>query len=896
MNMIDQARGWLARSLYRGLTRKGVAGPIIPEWVQHNFLEPTWRSIIREGYKANSAFFSCVSVWAFAFPEPRLKVYDESGASPKLIERHPLYTLLNRPADYLSQGELWQIAITYALVGGKAFLWKRRTVGGEVRQLIPYHAGQIQAQGKSDPWPTHYTYTNSEGRIKELGPEEVIYLRWMIDPDRPWDGMAPAVAAARDVDADTEAARYMYTLLKNDAIPRVALTLPPGVTLDDDQWARQQNQWQDRYGEGKRGMAAILEGGMDVKTLSLQMDQLAFDGLRRIPETRMCAACRVPAILAGVAAGLERCLPADARVWTTTGPKNMGDVRVGDTVWSFVDGGLQARRVTAWGPTGVRKLYRIKAGCRTLRATDNHPILVRVPGTRAGVDNGGRHASYAWKRVDELQVGDYVVAVKSLPDQGGDTLPDGTEATPEMLQFLGAIIGDGTVRDGYVAMAMPPDDRCGDTYRRLASSLFTKYRSGGQRPWKRAQDGNTPKMIEMHDAGMSYKAIGRAFALNDASVRDRILNAQNPKPVVTAPVSLIEGPRSFQFRCKADSKRLVGFGFGKRAATKRIPGWVYALRRDLRLAFLAGLVDTDGSVDKRGVLTFCFCNEDLTRDIRDLCMSVGLQCSDLSHRVIMPDALPNKGTKDEYHAWAFVVAAAASVAEIPFADPLYRERVESSSCQHKSRGWDADRAGLDETLGFYRIRSIEPAGEEMTYDLEVAGAESFVAESIVVHNSTFSNTAEARLMFTQDSLVPMWRYFAAEMTSGLRQDGLLGDNEALEFDTSQVNALAEAQAGKMDAFTNAVRARWVAPNEARAVIGLPPIEGGDVLQPEPQPMIQLPQAPGKRLLLSPGAVKAAGDIHTWYGFTDADLDEAEETFDEALPDVAGLLSAEVEDE
>lgn len=468
MNMIDQARGWLARSLYRGLTRKGVAGPIIPEWVQHNFLEPTWRSIIREGYKANSAFFSCVSVWAFAFPEPRLKVYDESGASPKLIERHPLYTLLNRPADYLSQGELWQIAITYALVGGKAFLWKRRTVGGEVRQLIPYHAGQIQAQGKSDPWPTHYTYTNSEGRIKELGPEEVIYLRWMIDPDRPWDGMAPAVAAARDVDADTEAARYMYTLLKNDAIPRVALTLPPGVTLDDDQWARQQSQWQDRYGEGKRGMAAILEGGMDVKTLSLQMDQLAFDGLRRIPETRMCAACRVPAILAGVAAGLDR--------------------------------------------------------------------------------------------------------------------------------------------------------------------------------------------------------------------------------------------------------------------------------------------------------------------------------------------------------------------------------------------------------------------------------------------STFSNVAESRLMFTQDALVPMWRYFAAEMTSGLRQDGLLGDNEALEFDTSQVNALAEAQAGKMDAFTNAVRARWVAPNEARAVIGLPPIEGGDVLQPEPQPMIQLPQAPGKRLLLSPGAVKAAGDIHTWYGFTDADLDEAEETFDEALPDVAGLLSAEVEDE
>lgn len=47
---------------------------------------------------------------------------------------------------------------------------------------------------------------------------------------------------------------------------------------------------------------------------------------------------------------------------------------------------------------------------------------------------------------------------------------------------------------------------------------------------------------------------------------------------------------------------------GPGAKAKRVPGWVFGLHRELRLAFLAGLVDTDGSIDRRGTLKIQLAN------------------------------------------------------------------------------------------------------------------------------------------------------------------------------------------------------------------------------------------------------------------------------------------------
>jgi hypothetical protein len=427
-----------------------------------------------------------------------------------------------------------------------------------------------------------------------------------------------------------------------------------------------------------------------------------------------------------------------------------------------------------------------------VRATGNHPFMVRVPGNSAG-GNATRHPTYEWRHVEHLRPGDCVIQAMAYPDQGGDRTPDGQEATPELLQFLGAILGDGTVSPGVgVRMAMPPNDRCVKEYREFAAALFTKL----------------------------AKNAGGSAARHEVLPR--------------APVVLQQRGRDFGFSSAQASRMLAAWGFGGRAHTKRVPAWVYGLRRDLRMALLAGIVDTDGSVDKRGVLAIGFCNRALTEDVRDLATGCGLACSSVLHSTYAADVLPQPGRRERYDAWRFVISSARDVAAIPFVDPLYRERVNANPQRHRPRGKDAAKAGLSPDLGFFLVKSITPVGVQTVYDLTVEDGHSFFCEHVLVSN-TYSNFGEAREMFTEQNILPLYVADAAVINRYLKPDFTSDRRLAVQFDLTQLRALQEDMDKQYARLTAAVAARWVAPNEARAQVGLPPIDGGDAIQPAAAP-------------------------------------------------------------
>jgi len=531
-------------------------------------------------------------------------------------------------------------------------------------------------------------------------------------------------------------------------------------------------------------------------------------------------------MLVGVKVGLEHstyCLPADTRVWTNMGSKSITEIRPGDKIWSYENDQLQVKNVLCAKQTGHKALYEVRTKNRILRATGNHPVLCRVPGLMGGGPNSERHAGLTWKRVDQLSVSDHIVQIKALPDQEGNKLPDGSLANTDLLQFLGAIIGDGTVSPGIgVRMAFPPEDRCYAYYHALAEKLFTKqgHASGGDR------------------------------AIQEVVIRK--------------PVLVTSHERDFGFCSAADSRWLDELGFGGRAHTKRIPGWVYGLSRALRLAFVAGLVDSDGSVDKRGSLSIGLCSKVLTQDIRDLLIGLGLQCSNLDHQIMKPDTLPQPGKQEAYHSWRLVVSSARQVAEIPFADELYRERVTANQKRHRSSGADAENAGLPSELGFFKVRSIKALGAQDVFDIEVEGGHSFVAEGVVVHNS---NMGEARKSFWEDSLIPnVYRRFEDGFSNGLSDDF---PGHWLAYDYSQVPALREDEIGKRTSAVEVFKGGLLYRNEARALLGLEPVEDElDILIDPSQPAA------------SPFGVQSTGESDTDV-FTQ---EGAEDATDEALLD------------
>lgn len=302
MAMMDRFKVWAARQLVKG------AGAVwMPQWAVSGFFQPTFQRLAAEGFRANSVVFACASTLAFSFAEPKLMTWAQGDKGRQMLPKHPATQLLQRPNNRMGHADLLRHVMLYTSIGGNCYIHKVRSQAKRVVELWPYNDGVITPIQGHGPWVDHYEYEDVTGETKDIPIEDIIHIQWIPDPLYPWKGLSPIIACAREVDTDNEATRYLFALLKNDAIPRLAIsrdkdTLP----LTPDEFQRQKQQWADRQGGENRGGVALLEPGMSIQIVGLDLQQLAFEALRRVPEARLTAAMRVPAVLTGLNVGLEQ--------------------------------------------------------------------------------------------------------------------------------------------------------------------------------------------------------------------------------------------------------------------------------------------------------------------------------------------------------------------------------------------------------------------------------------------------------------------------------------------------------------------------------------------------------------------------------------------------------------
>lgn len=342
---------WLNRLRWafgRAVTKAGLT--MMPPWLVASFLEPTWGRLVADGYKKNAAFLACVGTLSFGFPEPPLLVKDKDDEP---LYNHPLMQLMMRPNPRMGEATLMATTMTYLSIGGNAYWHKVRNGAGQVVEVWPYHGGQMIPVGGGSAWVDHYDFDNGSGEFQRVPVDDVIHFQWPLrDPDQPWMAIPPLIAAAREVDTDNEATRYLYALLKNDAVPRTVVTTPPDRDLTDDEYKRFKAQWREKYGGDNRGEVALLEGGATVTRLSLNLEELAFEALHRIPEARIASVMRVPPILAGLNVGLERSTFS-----------NYGEARksfVQDTLsplWRIFESEITANLLPEYGDDSGRVVY-----------------------------------------------------------------------------------------------------------------------------------------------------------------------------------------------------------------------------------------------------------------------------------------------------------------------------------------------------------------------------------------------------------------------------------------------------------------------------------------------------------------------------------------------------------
>lgn len=282
------------------------AGSFMTPWANTRWRDTSFNSLADEGYRFNSAVFSCVQVWANTFPEPPLTVSQETDANVRVqAPAHPLRALVKRPNAAMGEDDFWSYVITYMAIGGNAYVWKERSNGGKVIGLWPMHDGVMQPIAGAGAWCDGYVYKQGTADQRDVPLADVVHLKWAVDPRQPVKGIGPLKACARAVDADNEMLRYEYALLTNDAVARTIISLAEPITATGMRELKE--RFERQYGGENRGGVAVIEGAeATITRVGANLQELAVEALHDIPESRIAAAFGVPAAMAGLNVGIKR--------------------------------------------------------------------------------------------------------------------------------------------------------------------------------------------------------------------------------------------------------------------------------------------------------------------------------------------------------------------------------------------------------------------------------------------------------------------------------------------------------------------------------------------------------------------------------------------------------------
>jgi len=152
---------------------------------------------------------------------------------------------------------------------------------------------------------THYEYTPGYVPIR-LDVRDVIHFRFGLDADSPMLGRSPLKSVLREVYTDDEAATFTASLLRNMGVPGVMVSPEKGVSISQEEAEETRAGLISKFTGDKRGEPIVMTGATKIEQFGFSPEQLMLRELRRIPEERVTAVMGIPAIVAGLGAGLDR--------------------------------------------------------------------------------------------------------------------------------------------------------------------------------------------------------------------------------------------------------------------------------------------------------------------------------------------------------------------------------------------------------------------------------------------------------------------------------------------------------------------------------------------------------------------------------------------------------------
>ena len=256
--------------------------------------------------ESNSAVTACLQVLGVSFSEATLQVLinDDEGQD-QVINNHPFSVLMRRPNPYMSGDVIQQYIINAMHVSGNAYLMKMKNEAGQLVALYPLMPEQVTPKGDKESLVTRYEYQLDDGTMV-IDNDNMVHFKLGLDPKDHKKGYSPLKTVLREIYGDESAGQMATALLANSGVPSVLITPKDDYGLTETEADQISRTYQQEVGGKNKGKPLILSGSMNVEKLAFSPKDLDIGALRRVPEERISAVLGVPAILAGLGAGLER--------------------------------------------------------------------------------------------------------------------------------------------------------------------------------------------------------------------------------------------------------------------------------------------------------------------------------------------------------------------------------------------------------------------------------------------------------------------------------------------------------------------------------------------------------------------------------------------------------------
>jgi replicative DNA helicase len=575
----------------------------------------------------------------------------------------------------------------------------------------------------------------------------------------------------RLIDAGTEVAKLGYEATEDaDTVVDRAESLiyevaQAGVTSDYAKLG-------DLLNESFEQIEKLAEQGSEVTGLSTGFDDLDRLTAGLQPQNLIIVAAR-PA-MGKCAAGASRVLCARTGTYRRLDELVRSSPEGFEVLARDERGRLVPVAVREFHTNGVRPTYRLRTRSgRTIQVTGNHPFL-----TWSG-----------WHELRALEVGDLIAVPRELPVKGDAELP-----TAEVV-LLAYLVGDGCLMGTSPSLTTASPAVEAEATR--AAAAFGSRVSVGSRPGTEAR---VLQFASAHErvpaaavAGAAKVSIDTVYAVANGTRLVADVTRQRVQDAIDE-LGYTGKHHPHWLRDRLDELGVWGCD----SHTKFVPAPVFSLPREQLAMFLSRLFATDGSAwvaEDHGCfgISYCSVSERLIQDVQHLLLRFGIlsrirerqvtyrdghnrafeleirdaanvrrflteigifskeeQCAKVLAFVDRRDVAHTNTDLLPVEVWELILAekGARSWADVSAATGRPRDHDWHVGQRRPSRRLVLELAdALDSQplrdvatsdILWDEVVAIEPAGDELVYDLTVPGLHNFVADDLIVHNSSLS--------------------------------------------------------------------------------------------------------------------------------------------------------------